>query len=161
MNLPADIPAPPPPSSTAIPDGNLIDTPPPVTAKQRAEDFNKRFFWHGQELRYSVASEFYYRELRTHMNAPSLHTYRNVGDFTPEGSRVLYCSSLTPKDISALQLLPHEKQIERYHAWVGKNIAFHELIEASELGVEINNAITRAMTKPLETEEDEIDGMGN
>ena len=160
MQLPPDIPTTSaPPSSSEL--GNLTEAPPPVTSQQREADFNKRFVWRGNELTFSVAGEIYYRELRTHMNAPELFAYKTLGDFTSEAPRVLYCSSLSAKDIRSLQLLPAEKQIERYGVWVEANIKLNELIAAAELASEINAAIARARTQPLETEGDEISSMGN
>ena len=159
MNLPEDIP--PPAPKPALPLGNLVDEPAPITPQQRAADFSKRFVWHDRELTFSIASEFYYRDLRTHLNAPPLHTYRTMGDFSPEAGRVLYCCSLSPEEIAALQLLPPAKQIQHLNRWVEANITFAELLEAAELANQINAAITRALTKPMENEEEEIDGMGN
>lgn len=159
MQLPADIPPPSPPP--AIPLGNLVDEALPVTPQQRAADFRKIFFWHEKPLTCSVAGEFYYRDLRTHQNAPKLHTYQTMGDFTPEAARVLYCASLTAKEIATLQRLSPETQIERFMAWIEANIAFHEVLEAAELANEINAAVTRALTKPMTGEGEELDGSGN
>ncbi len=160
MNLPADIPTTNPPLS-GLDLGNLTEAPPPVTSQQRSADFNKRFSWRGKELVFSVAGEIYYRELRTHMNAPELYAYKTLGDFTSEAPRVLYCSSLSAKEIRSLQILPAEKQIECYGAWVESNIKLNELIRAAEVASEINAAIARARTEPLETDGDEVGSMGN
>jgi hypothetical protein len=159
MNIPTDTPPPSPPPS--LPLGNLTEEAPPVTADQRAADFTKAFIWKTKELIFSVFSEMYYRTLRMHMNAPPLGSYQTLGDFTAEAPRVLYCASLKAKDIRALQVFPVEIQIEQFEDWVEKNILFHELIRAAELAKEINAAIARARTQPLENGEDEIDGMGN
>lgn len=160
MQLPADIPTTnPPPSGLDL--GNLTEAPPPVTSQQREADFNRVFVWHGQRLNFSVASDGYYRQLRCTMNAAPLSSIQTIGDFTSEAPRLLYCSSLTAEQIQGLYLLPPEDQIARYMAWVKDNVQFHELEAAAKLGTEINAAIARARTQPMETDAGEIDSMGN
>jgi len=159
MNLPEDIPSTAP--KPTFPLGNLVDEPAPITPQQRAEDFIKAFVWRGKELVFSVASELYYRTLRTHMNAPALNSYETLGDFGAEAPRVLYCASLTAKEIRVLQSLPAEKQVDLHELWVEKNILFNEILPAAKLAKEINEAIFRALTKPMENEEEQLDGMGN
>lgn len=159
MNLPEDIPSTAP--KPTFPLGNLVDEPAPITPQQRAADFIKTFVWRGKELIFSVASELYYRTLRMHMNAPVLGSYETLGDFTAEAPRVLYCASLTAKEIRVLQALPAEKQVDLHELWVQENILFHELLPAARLAREINEAIARALTQPMENEEEQLDGMGN
>lgn len=160
MQLPPDIPTDSaPPSSSEL--GNLTEAPPPVTSQQREADFNRVFAWNGQRLNFSVASDGYYRHLRCTMNAPPLSSFQTMGDFTAEASRLLYCSSLTAVQIQGLYLLPPEDQVALYATWVAENTKFHELEAAAKLGTEINAAIARARTQPMETDAGDIDSMGN
>lgn len=159
MQLPPDIPASSaPPSSPDL--GNLTEGTPPVTSQQREADFNRVFVWRGKEIKFSVASEGYYRDFRVLCGAPPLGSYRTKADFTPEAARVLYCSSLTAAEIRAVRLLQPDNQIEIFDQWVEENITFQEMEAAADLAEEINAAVRRARSKPMEGEDD-IDGMGN
>ncbi len=159
MQLPPDIPLPiASPSSSDL--GNLTESPLPVTAQQREADFNRVFVWDGKQLSFSVASDGYYRHLRVTMNAPPLSSFQTMGDFTAEAPRVLYCSALTPLQIQGLYLLSPEEQVARYAQWVEENIPFHKLEAAAKLATEINAAIHRARSQPMEGEDD-VDGLGN
>lgn len=156
MILPTDTPpALPPPGSD-----DIIDTDPIITPQQREADFNKLFTWRNKEITFSIASELYYRELRVHMNAPPLGSYATMADFTAEAPRVLYCSHFNAAQLRAFRMLPPDVQVERYDHWVQQNIAFHELELAAKVAEEINAAVMRARTQPMETG-DAIDGLGN
>ncbi len=159
MQLPPDTPHPSQP--TAAPLSNLSDGPPPVTPQQREADFHRVFAWRGQPLNFSVASEGYYRHLRVTMNAPPLASYQTLADFTAEAPRVLYCSALTAAQIQSLYLMPQETQVAFYTQWVEKNIRLDELDAAARLATDINETIHRARTQPMESDEGDIDGMGN
>lgn len=156
--FPEDTPPPPPPPAP----GNLIDTPPPplVEPQQREDDFNRVFAWHQREIKFSIAAELYYRDLRVRCGAPPFHDYETVGDFTPEACRILYCAHLDAATIRRLRLQSPEDQLRILDEWTEKNIAPHEFDAAVTLAMEINAAISRARTRPAESG-DNIDGAGN
>lgn len=153
MNLPTD----PPPVADAT--ASLTDSAPLITAQQREDDFNRTFAWHGREVALTLASELYYRELRAHMHAPALGSYATLGDFAAEAPRVLYCAHQTRETLRVLRLLPPQQQIEVYDTWVEANIAVQELDAAAQLAEDINAAIARARTQPVE--DSDLDGPGN
>lgn len=155
MDLP-ETPAPPPPSVPII----SADPAPLITSDQRETDFHRLFAWHGTEIALTLAGEFYYRELRAHMNAPPLGSYQTMADFTPEAMRILYCAHLDQKTARALRLLPPFRQIELFDAWVESNVKIHEIDAAAKLADEMQAVIARARTTPAETNDD-LDGMGN
>jgi len=138
---------------------SLVDSAPLITAKQREDDFNRVFAWHGREISFTIASELYYRELRAHMNAPPLASYNTMGDFAAEAPRVLYCAHQSAQALRILRLLSPMQQLAAYDEWIQKNIGIHELDQAAKVANEIQEAITRARTQPADTEE--IDSAGN
>lgn len=152
MHLPTDDPQP------AAP-GNLIDTAPLIDPAQRESDFNRVFAWRGKEIAITLASELYYRELRTHMNAPRLDSYETRGDFAPEAMRVIYCAHLTPLAIRNLRLWPAPLQIAAFDDWVAKNIEIREIDDAAALAEQMQQCINRARAQNATG--DEVDGSGN
>jgi len=160
MILPESTNEPPPPFTPIIPAGNLVDAPPPATAQQREDDFNKPFVWRDSEINFSVASELYYRELRTHMNAPPLGDYLTEADFGAEAPRVVYCAALTRAEMRALRLRSAERQIEAFDQWVERNIQFHEIDRIIALAQQINVVANRARTQPTAGDEG-LDSLGN
>jgi len=153
MHLPTD-----PPTQTA-PTENLIDTAPLIDHSQRETDFSRVWAWRGKELAISLASEMYYRELRTHMNAPRLDSYETRGDFAPEAARVIYCAGLNAAEIRHLRLQPPHQQIALHDAWVEKNIAIAELDAAAEIAEQMQQCINRARAHSATGES--VDGSGN
>ena len=156
------IPIPEDPPSTAPVNpaaGTLIDTA-PATAAQREHDFTRLFVWHGREIRFSLAAELYYRELRAHTNAPALGDYITQFDADAEAPRILYCAHHSAAELRALRLLPPITQVERYDAWVEQNISLAEFLAAARVARELMEAITRARSVPAATG-DEPDGAGN
>lgn len=158
MQLPTDPPPPP-----VAPDANITDTAPPsVTAKQRSDDFNRIFTWRGHEIAITIAGELYFRELRTHCNAPPLGSYTTSADFSAEATRILYCAHLSLGMIRRLRTLPADLQIQAWEEWIEKNILFHEINAAIDLAQEMQQCIARARTQPADTGSgDAIDGAGN
>lgn len=154
MHLPTE----PPPKPAAT--GNLIDTAPLIDPAQREADFNRVFTWRGKEIAITLASELYYRELRVHGNAPALGSYDTQADFAPEAMRVLYCAHLTPENIRTLRLMSPPLQLAAFDAWVQKNIAMHEIMQATTIAREMNECVARARARVAETG-DSVDGSGN
>jgi hypothetical protein len=154
MHLPTDPTPSPPPSE------NITDLAPLITPEQRENDFNRLFAWHGVEIAITLANELYYRELRVHMNAPALASYDTMGDFAPEGARVLYCAHLDAASIRKLRLMSGEHQIAVHDAWVLKNIGIHEISAVSKLAQDMQECVARARASVMPTGEG-VDGSGN
>ena len=152
LHLPDDPPA------TAT-NGNLIDHAPLIDPAQRETDFNRVFVWRDKEIAITLASELYYRELRTHMNAPRLDSYETRGDFAPEAARVIYCAGLNAQTIRKLRMLPPQDQITAHDQWVAQNITIAELDAAAELAEQMQQCINRARAHSATGET--VDGAGN
>jgi len=155
MTPPPDLPPP-----VADGSGNLIDTAPLIDPQQRENDFNRVFAWHGKEISITLVSELYYRELRVHGNAPALGSYDTQADFAPEAMRVIYCAHLSPENIRSLRLMSAPLQLAAFDAWVEKNIALHEVNEATLLARQMNECVARARARVAESDGG-IDGSGN
>lgn len=134
----------------------------PVTPAQRAADFSAVFAWHGQEVKITVASELYYRELRTHMSAPALGDVVCDADFGPDDARVLYTAWLSLQEIMALRLLQPVLQVKHHLEWVNEHITtLRDLDEARALVSRMREAVDRARSEPITAGGQQIDGVGN
>lgn len=153
MLLPSD-----PPTHTA-PDENLIDTAPLIDSTQRETDFHRVFVWKNRELKITLANEVYYRELRAHMNAPRLDSYKTKGDFAPEACRILYCSALSAADISVLRRCSERDQIAAHDQWIAQHITLADLDDAADLAEQMQQCVHRA--RAHSTTGDTVDGAGN